>query len=91
MRGQVVQRESGGLVEGHIVGDREGALARGSDVLREAGQHGERGHPVTRSQRRSLRRHHDLAAHLAARHERQVGLQLVLAPALQQLGERHTR
>ena len=60
-----------------------------TDHLGEPAEHAERGHPVARRDRRAVGRGADHAADLAAGHERQRRLELVLAARLQHLRERH--
>ena len=87
----VVEDQPRALGEVELVGQREGEeLGRDGD-LGEAAEHAARGDAVAGRDRRAVGRAAHDAADLAAGHERQRRLELVLAARLQHLGERHAR
>ena len=88
VRRVVVEDQPGALRVVELVRERERELRLRQRDLGEPAEHAERGHAVALAHRRALRRAPHDARDLAARHERQVRLDLVLAARLQHLGER---
>ena len=89
--GVVVEDQPGALREVQLVREREGQPRRRDGHLGEAAEHAERGDAVARREPRAVRRTAHDAGHLAARHERQRRLELVLPARLQHLGEGDAR
>ena len=87
--GVVVEDERRALREVELVGQLEAEECRRHRDLRPAAEHAERGDAVAGLDLCALRRLADHPADLAARRERKLGLDLVLAAGLEQLGERH--
>ena len=83
----VVEHQCRALGEVEPVGQLEAEVRRRDRLLRPRAEHAERRHPVPgRDGRTPVDRPHD-PADLAAGGERQVGLDLIGAAGLQQLGE----
>jgi hypothetical protein len=84
--GQVVQRQRRRLLEADGVRQREDAVGGHRDQVRPAAVRKAAGDPVTDSEIRPLRHRGHRAGQVHAELEGQLGLELVLTPAQQQVG-----
>ncbi len=87
----VVEDQARALGDVELVGEREGHVRGRDGLLGEAAQVAAGGHAVPDGDSRVARHLEHRARDLRARDERQLGLELVLAAALQHLGEGDAR